>query len=150
MKSIFFIFIFIIFAVIGAFLYFNNDKTISSSKVIIKGKEFNAEIANSAEDKQTGLAKYNKINDNFMMVFPFNKKGYYTFWMKDMKFSIDIIYVADNKVVDIFKNVPFPKKESENLPRYTSSLPADTVLEINAGLFDKYGFKIGDSIKITY
>ncbi|OGH06306.1 MAG: hypothetical protein A2171_00910 [Candidatus Levybacteria bacterium RBG_13_35_9] len=133
------------------FIFLTNLNSINHRpRVIVNGKYFNAEIAKTESQKTVGLAKYNKINDDLMMVFPFANKGNYTFWMKDMKFSIDIIYIADNKIVDIFKNVPYPKSDYESLLRYTPRSPSDTVLEINAGLSDKYGFEIGDSIKIEY
>lgn len=118
--------------------------------ILINGKSFEVEIAKTDAQKEKGLAKYKKISDNFAMEFPFEKIGYYSFWMKDMKFSIDIIYVNKNKIVQIFKNVPYPKSDNLPLVIYKSSVLADTVLEINGGLSQKYDFKKGDNIKIYH
>ena len=118
--------------------------------ILIDGKKFEVEIAKTDAQKEKGLAKYNKISNNFAMEFPFEKAGYYAIWMKDMKFSIDIIYINKNKIVQIFKNVPYPKSDNKSLTIYKPDVPADLVLEINGGLSQKYNFKKGDSVKIVY
>ena len=132
----------IIFAIKSEF----NKKT----NVLINNIYFNGEIAKTDAQKATGLAKYNKIDDNFTMVFPFILPDYYTFWMKDMKFPIDIIYVRKNKIVDIFQSVQAPKNADAALPIIRPSEKSDTVLEINAGLSNKYKFKKGDTVQINY
>ncbi len=109
---------------------------------------FSLEIAKSQKDKEIGLSKYKSIPNNLGMLFPFEKEGNYSFWMKDMKFSIDIIFIKENKIIKIFNNVPYPKSNNEELPIYTPSGLSDMVLEINAGLSDKYKFKNGDRVEI--
>lgn len=118
--------------------------------VSINGHFFNTEIARSTEQKQLGLAKYNKIAQDFGMLFIFDKKDYYGFWMKGMKFSIDIIFIRNNKITTIFKNVDFPKNVNTKLKSYKPDIASDMVFEINASLSDKYNFKKGDSVKINY
>lgn len=118
--------------------------------IVIDGKSFKVEIATTDAQKEKGLAKYKKIPDDFAMEFPFEKAGLYSFWMKDMKFSIDIIYVNKNKIVQIFQNVPYPKSGNWPLVIYKSNVLADTVFEINGGLSQKYNFKKGDNIKIYH
>ena len=82
------------------------------------------------------------------MVFPFNKADYYSFWMKDMKFPIDIIYLKDKKIVTIFENV-LPQSSDQNPEILNPEEPSDTVLEINAGLARKYNLKKGDIIRLN-
>lgn len=146
MKYIVFTLIVIIAAVIMFFVF----NTKSKNYAVINGHSFDIEIAITDSQKSKGLAKYEKIPNDFGMLFLFGKAGYYSFWMKDMKFSIDIIYINDNKIVDIFKDVPNPKSEFDVPKTIKPSLPSNKVLEINAGLSDKYNFKKGDSIKINY
>ena len=113
----------------------------------INGHTFSLYLAQTSQEQSIGLAKYNKIDQNQGMIFLFNKSDYYSFWMKDMKFPIDIIFISDNKVVDIFDKVPvWP---NENLPVYTTKTKANKVLEINAGLAKKYSIKIGDLVKLN-
>lgn len=120
----------------------------SKPYVIISNKYFDAEIAKTDSQKEIGLSKYSDIRNNFAMVFIFEKPDYYSFWMKEMKFSIDIIYVRDGKIIGIFKNVPYPKSNTQKLSQYRPNQIADTVIEIKASLSDKYNFKKGDKVLI--
>jgi len=118
--------------------------------VSINRKTFNIEIPRSNEQKELGLARYKTIAKDFGMLFIFENKDYYSFWMKSMKFPIDIIFISDNKITTIYKNVDYPKKENEKLKIYKPDVASDMVFEINAGLSDKFKFKKGDSVKINY
>ncbi len=111
---------------------------------------FRLEIAKTEKQQEIGLAKYKSIPLDFGMLFPFEKEGFYSFWMKNMKFPIDIIYIRNSRIVTIFRDVPYPKSGNEKLPVYQPSSPADTVLEINANLSQKYGFKINQPVQIIY
>ena len=138
-----------IFILILVFLLIKRQ-SINKTYVLIDKIYFKAEIAKTDQQKETGLAKYRKIDNDFVMVFPFNDSDYYAFWMKDMKFSIDIIYVRNNKIVDIFSAVPPPKNENEALTIIRPKNKSDTILEINANLSNKYKFKNGDKVYINY
>lgn len=122
----------------------------NSPSLTINNKTFNIDIAKTDEQKAKGLSIYDKLPLNKGMIFTFGSSDYYTFWMKNMKFPIDIIYIKNNIIVDIFKNVPNPKSENETLPIIRPKNDADTVFEINAGLSEKYNFKVGNTIKINY
>lgn len=145
-----------IMLIIGAILlglvtFLNFYKNLNSSPyVIINNKTFKIEVAKTEEQKAKGLAKYDKISNDFGMLFPFQKPDYYAFWMKDMKFPIDIIYIHKNKIVYTFSNVKNPTSSLDLLPILRPNKPANMVFEINAGLSNKYGFKNGDNVKINY
>ena len=75
------------------------------------------------------------------LLFIFDKTGDYGFWMKDMNFPIDIIWIKDDKVVYVLPDV-----KQDSYPNvFYSSEPANEVLEINAGLSEKLGINAGDS-----
>lgn len=131
-----------------SFIGLQKTTTNSKQSATINGVNFNLEIAQTKEQKSIGLAKYKKIEKNFAMYFPFERKDYYSFWMKDMKFPIDIIYIDNEKIVAIFKNVQNPKSPNDKLQVYNPEKLADSVLEISAGLSDKYNFKTGDRVSI--
>ena len=59
-----------------------------------------------------------------------------------------MLFIKDNKIVTIAQNVPAPKSPTAALPQYNPSGPIDSVLEINAGLSKKYGFKVGDPVTV--
>jgi Uncharacterized conserved protein len=113
----------------------------------INGHTFSLYLAKTAQEQKVGLAKYKSIAPNQGMLFLFDKADNYSFWMKDMKFPIDIIFISDNKVVYVFGNVPV--SPNDNLPVYTTKTKANKVLEINAGLAKKYGIKIGAEVRIS-
>lgn len=110
-------------------------------KISLDGNIFRAEIVSSSEKMQKGLGKRKKICQKCAMLFQFSNSGKYSFWMKDMSFPLDIIWIMNGKVVFIKKNVS--EKFSGVLSPQTE---ADQVLEINAGLADEIGIKIGDSM----
>ncbi|HET9946925.1 MAG TPA: DUF192 domain-containing protein, partial [Patescibacteria group bacterium] len=89
------------------------------------------------------------LADNEGMYFVFNKADFYGFWMKNMKFPIDIIYINNKHIVTIFQNVQNPKNPTEQLTVYTPTQAADGVLEVKAGIAEKYHFQVGDSILIN-
>src|ERR1035437_1569486 len=149
MKKIFLIVGLLILVTAIVFLNYNyqNKKT---PQVTINSHIFNLAIAKTDTEKEIGLSKYRNIPQNFGMLFPFGKPDYYSFWMKNMKFPIDIIFIRNNKIVTIFKNASPPKSNNELLPIYRNQNLSDTVLEINTGFSDKYNFKTGDLVKINY
>lgn len=122
------------------FGFFGNKTTAT-----IRDHTFSIDIAKTAKDKELGLSIKKNISDTYGMYFPFDRPDYYAFWMKQMKFPIDIIFIREGKIVTIFKNVPVPP-DTDNLPTYQPDEPANAVLEINAGLSQKYGFIKGDSV----
>lgn len=119
-----------------------------NATVTIGKQTFKTTIATSDKDKQIGLSNKTTLPQDGGMLFTFTKPDYYAFWMKEMKFPIDIIFIKDSKIVTIFPNVPVPASADENPPIYKPEEPADTVLEINAGLSQKNNFQKGDAVTI--
>jgi uncharacterized membrane protein (UPF0127 family) len=124
------------------------DSLTSTPHANINDHIFSLYLATTAHDQEIGLAKFNKIGNNQGMLFIFDKPDYYSFWMKNIKFPIDIIFISGNRIVDIFQNVPV-QKNNNNLPTYTTGEKADKVLEINTGLTNKYKIKIGDNVNLN-
>lgn len=153
MKKVLLAFALLLIVVGGVFItqnYLNGSKLSffkKSSTVIIGDRKFEVSVADSQKEREIGLSETKSLSQDQGMVFLFEKPGFYSFWMKDMKFPIDIIYINDNKIVTIQNNVQ-PVKEQESPIVYTSTEPSNRVLEINAGLARAYNFKKGDKIKI--
>lgn len=143
------IFIIFIGAIISQILFKKGPSLLKQPFVTIKNHKFKLYVARDPKDYQIGLSKYNNLPQDYGMLFPFDKPDYYSFWMKEMKFPIDIIYIRDNQIVTILKNIPTPKTKEESIPIYKPSQPADNVLEINAGLSEKYNLKEGDKISLN-
>lgn len=117
-----------------------------NGKVEINGKVFVAEIVKTPWEQEQGLSGRKSLSENKAMLFVFPKEDYYHFWMKGMKFSIDILWINQGKIVDIKEKAPVPA--TQYLEQYRPDAPAKYVLEIGAGLAEKYGFKVGDSVKL--
>ena len=150
MKKIFIVYALLIIAVIIlAVLRFGNFDLFASKKdLTLANQTFKVQIADSEDKRIKGLSGKRNLPEDEGMLFIFDKKERYAFWMKDMNFPIDIIYIEDDKVVDIKKNAQPLKDEESNPQTFKSSTPANYVLEINAGLADKYGIKNGDTITL--
>lgn len=144
MKKIYWIIIFI-------FLLLVFGRNIIGDKrpnVTINNETFYLYVAKTPKDREIGLSKYNNIPQNFGMIFLFDKPDFYSFWMKGMKFPIDIIFIKGDKIVTIYQNATPSKGQNEGLLRYKPKSRADKVLEINSGLSQRYNIKEGDLVKL--
>jgi uncharacterized protein len=130
--------------------YFNQGDIFSFGNkkptVTIGNQTFQVTIAKNQKDREVGLSQTKSISQNQGMIFLFDKPDHYAFWMKDMKFPIDIIYINNDTIVTIKSNA-LPPKSGESPAIYTPTEPSNKVLEIQAGLSDKYHFKNGDKVK---
>ncbi|MBJ7881261.1 DUF192 domain-containing protein [Gelidibacter salicanalis] len=106
-------------------------------------KHLDIEIADDDYQTQTGLMYRDQMDQNHGMLFVFPEADYHSFYMKNTKIALDIIYIdADKNIVSFQKNAqPFSEA---SLP---SNVPAKYVLEINAGLADEWQLEIGDKIE---
>lgn len=118
---------------------------VKSPSLKVGNKNFSLYLAKTDKDKQVGLSKYNSISDGKGMLFVFDKADYYPFWMKDMKFPIDIIYIKNNKVVTVLTDL---RAETSDSVIYYPTSPSDKVLEVNAGLAAKNGIEAGDMVEL--
>lgn len=139
----------VIAAIIVLKFYPQIFKTAKMAHASIDNHVFNLYLATTPKQQQVGLSGRKTLPQNYGMLFPFSKPGYYAFWMKNMKFPLDIIYIYKNHISNVFANLKPPKSGIIIPPIVEPEHLADTVLEINAGLFKKYDFKIGDSVMIT-
>ncbi|OIP58041.1 MAG: hypothetical protein COX79_03375 [Candidatus Levybacteria bacterium CG_4_10_14_0_2_um_filter_36_16] len=153
MKRIFLVYALLIVAILafaamrgGSFLPTSLFKTTPTAT--INGKIFNLSVARSDKDRIKGLSGKDSLEQNTGMLFVFNKKDYYSFWMKDMKFPIDIIFIDDSTVVDLFENTLPPQNINSELSVYKPKSPGNYVLEVNGGTASKNNLKIGDKIEL--
>jgi uncharacterized membrane protein (UPF0127 family) len=133
----------VVFGVLIVVLFLASQ--IKSPKIKVNGKTFSLYVAKTDKDRQVGLSKYKTLSDGKGMIFLFDKEDYYPFWMKGMKFPIDIIYIKGDKVVTVFKDL---KAENSDSVIFYPSSPADKVLEVNAGLSAKNGIEAGDKVEL--
>jgi len=99
--------------------------------VTIDDKHFWVEMAQTPQQKQTGLQGCLYLPAGRGMIFPFDAPLQRTFWMKDCKISLDILFFQKGKLIDYVDAAP--PCEDADCPVYPSALPADMVVELQAG-----------------
>ncbi len=145
LKQYLIFFLIVLFLLGGLYLKFR-EYFLPVALVKIVGQEIKVEIAQTPKAWEKGLAGRQKLAENQGMFFVFSEAERRSFWMKGMKFPLDIIWINQGKVVDIAPNVQPDNTPSPAL--YFSRLPINQVLEVRAGFSEKYGVKIGDEVKI--
>lgn len=94
---------------------------------------------------QKGLSGRSALGADRGMLFIFSRAGMYRFWMPDMHFPIDILWIDNGKVIDADENVS-PKFDPLRPVFYTPSRPVRYVLEVNAGFMKRHTIRIGDPV----
>ena len=101
------------------------------------------EVAATTTTRERGLSGHAPLKRGTGMWFIFPVAERYTFWMKDMRFPLDMIWVRDGVIVDITADVPPPQPGQTQLPIYSPVEPADRVLEVSAGFAREHGLRLG-------
>lgn len=143
--------IFIVTAVLAGGLSDNQKSTASCGKyrtdrvVHINGAAFNTEVASNAAEFEKGLAGRPCILPDEALLFAFKQPGQYPFWMKGMKFPIDMIWVdSSDRVAATRVNVQpstYPWRFAN-----ASSHPAQYVLEVQANRSKQLGVGLGTTV----
>lgn len=131
-------------------LPFTLNPSPATQQLKIGNNKINIEIADDAGSRQRGLGGRESLATNSGMLFVYPDEDKRVFWMKGVKFPLDFVWIKDNTVVDIIKNVPGSKgtETDDELPRYVSNQLADSVLELPGGFVDQNHIQIGDKIEI--
>ncbi len=106
-------------------------------------------LADTDEERVRGLSGRERLEPDKGMLFVFPDYAVRSFWMKEMKFPIDIIWIKDNRVIGIEPNAPQPRTFSELLKTYQSPEPVNYVLEVNAGFMKKFSLGAGAVVEIN-
>jgi len=115
--------------------------------VELGGKTFGVEIADTTEKQALGLMFRDSMPDDQGMLFIFPNEAPRSFWMKNTRIPLDIMYFdKELKMVSISANTP-PCKVSR-CPSYPSKGPAMYVFELNAGAAKKLGVGEGDKLTL--
>lgn len=130
----------------GLFLLLAGCQT-TPHQVSINEVTFQVSLAEDDNSRAMGLMYKKSLPPNAGMLFIFPDSRPRAFWMKNTLIPLDILYFNHNKIlVSIQADVPPCRNTTSRCPNYPSEKPAQYVLEINAGLADKYGFKVGDEL----
>ncbi|HFC76877.1 MAG TPA: DUF192 domain-containing protein [Candidatus Moranbacteria bacterium] len=123
------------------FIFLDKAKNKKDLTLEVGKCKFYIETAMTAKERRKGLSEREKICEHCGMFFQFSKIGRYGFWMKNMLFPIDLVWITNGKVVDLKEH--FSENSQETI---FSSVPMNQVLEINSGKIKECKIKIGDKI----
>jgi len=130
------------------FVYMSGGYNKPSPGVKIGDKTIQVEIADTPSERRQGLSGRSSLAPDRGMLFVFPAKQVRTFWMPNMHFGLDMLWISDNKIVNITKNAS-PGGENPD-KRYSSELPVNYVLEVNSGFADKHNIQPGDKVQFHF
>lgn len=104
------------------------------------------EVQRTDAEHELGLSGRESLTDDQGMLFVFQVPYKPLFWMKDMRFPLDIIWIKNGIVHQVDERVPQPTKESPRIATVTPNAEIDMVLEVNAGWVSSRGIKVGDQV----
>jgi len=133
---------FVVVGIIAASAFFQpSDK----ERAILGGFPIIIEIADTPAERERGLSGREQLAHDRGLLFVFEKPGKYGFWMKDMNFSIDIVWLDhDGKIIYIAENVAPSTYPQVFLP----PIDALYVLEVSAGFLQIHNTNMGDVLEI--
>lgn len=111
----------------------------------LKGQTVRVSVADTGSTRGQGLSGRAGLAADEGMLFVFPEDGEYAFWMKDMLFSIDILWLSANgEVVYMAQNI-----SPDTYPQsFRSDVPARYVLELPAGYAGAHGVSVGDIARL--
>lgn len=131
------------------FLFFCFYQKVGQKQAIFSAVKINdimipVELADTPAKQVQGLSDRPVLSADSGMLFVFSDKQIRSFWMKNMHFPLDIIWINDNEIINISKDLlpegEYPQKT------YGSGETANYVLEVNAGFCERKDIKIGDKV----
>lgn len=123
------------------------DSSVERRMIEVGGQKLEAEIPRTARQKEKGLGGREYLSEKKGMLFIYEEAERRPFWMKDMRISLDFIWIRDGRVVEISDNIH--PREAQPPDTLTPKEKADMVLEVKAGTTDKYGIEVGDRVEVN-
>jgi uncharacterized membrane protein (UPF0127 family) len=127
------------------------DDESSQATVRVGDQEVRADVADSPQELSAGLSGRSGLDADEGMLFLLPAPSRQPFWMKGMRFPIDIVWIANGRVSEVTASVPAPApgtKESE-LPLYSPRRTVDRVLEMSSGWAKENGVGRGDAVSVS-
>lgn len=142
----------IVFLVIffGSYLFLRFwNMRFPEADILLKNEPLTVQVARTPEQWYRGLGGRESMETDGMLFF-FSLADEHAMVMRDMQFSIDIVWLAKGVVVDIAPSVPIqPGVPEEELFVYQPRVPATMVLELPAGWTNAHGLVIGDRLEVV-
>lgn len=112
------------------------------------GTLIHAEIADTARKRAEGLMHREHLAKDRGMLFTFDQAQPWTFWMKNTKIPLDIVWMNDKKqIIHIESNVPICTRTDDGCRQYQPNEPALYVLELGGGMAEHYKLQKGATLR---
>lgn len=129
---------------------FSSIRDRANVAILVGSKQLSVEVVSSAQSHTLGLSNRDAIGaDGMLFVFP--REAKYSFWMKDMRFDLDFVWIANGSIVAIDPQIQHPAigVSVSNLDSYAPPVPVIAMLEVPAGFAQQQGLKVGDSVTLV-
>ena len=123
--------------------------TSHTATVVVGDIVLDAEVADTGSLRERGLGYRDGLAPGTGMLFVYDEPGNRSFWMKGMRFCLDIIWIEGDQIVGAAEGAcPAEGVADQDLPRYRSPEPVRYVLEVPAGWMIEHGFGVGTPVTI--
>ena len=122
-------------------------RPVNIKMVTIAGQTLVVDVADTKGKQEQGLSGRKELKEDEGMLFIFEDPDRHSFWMKDMNFAIDIIWIGDDMHVVYIKKYAQPEEYPNT---YVSNKDAKYVLEVVSGFSEKNNLRLGDKAKFSY
>ena len=107
------------------------------------------EVSDTPAKRGLGLGNRDALRKGWGMLFVFERRIRHRFWMKDMRFPIDIIWLDNQRIVEIAERVPPPDAESKP-SLLVPGHPSNFVLELESGRVEALGISVGQTLRYQF
>ena len=121
---------------------------IDQNVITIADVSIPVEVKRTPTELRSGLSGRPSLDSDTGMLFVFKTKALHPFWMPDMNFPIDIVWITDGAVVGVNKRVS-NEFNYDHPVFYKPPVPVDYVLEVNSGFLDQHKLRVGDKVNIS-
>lgn len=132
--------------VIVSFLYFaiaSQNKTSGLPVLRVNNQIIQIEFARSAQEKYHGLCCRDSLPEDHGMLFVHDQPGDYRFWMRDTRIPLDMYWISSQREIVHIEHSVQPDSYPQ---RFGAPVPAQYVLETNAGYAKQHGIEVGDTV----
>jgi uncharacterized membrane protein (UPF0127 family) len=122
----------------------------ATAEIVVGETPLTVELALSGSEQTLGLGYRNGLEEGTGMLFVFPEPSQRVFWMKGMRFCLDIVWIAGGEIVGAAENAcPDPEgTDDENRERFPSEEMVTHVLEVPAGWLAEHGYGTGTPVEI--
>lgn len=122
---------------------------LQTAEIAVGGVPLTVELAYQPADTSRGLGYRDGLEPGTGMLFLFTDAAPRSFWMRGMRFCLDIIWIEGGAIQGAAESVcPEPAGTADaDLPSYVSPEPVSYVLEVPAGWLDHYGLGVGTPVE---